>query len=240
MARRKINSAQLNKEAGDSNSGSTLSFDERALSALTARIEEEFGAGKPQQAVEVNRGQKGINGTKHQKFVKVQSKTKPVELVRGTKRDIRGNAKQPRGVESFTKQKYGKGPDDRAILLKEILALGGTEEDLDLVADAVSDEEDVDSNGALPDKSFRKELANFVAGLGIDGELDKVRGDDSDKEDIGDDWEDASDLNGSAGSDEEVVVEPVTTAPPPKPLPENPKRLVSTTSVEATGLTDSK
>jgi ribosome biogenesis protein MAK21 len=231
MARRKTNPAKA------ANGGSILSFDENALSTLTARIEKGFDAGKSQQAGETNRGQKGSSGTKHRTPVTVQSKTKPGAFARGTKRDIHGNAKVAGSEEPSTKHKNGNGIDDRAVLLKEILALGGTEEDLDLVADATSDEGDRDSNAALPDKSFRKELASFVAGLGIVGELHEVGGDDSDKEDMGDDWENASDVNSSTGSEGGEDVEPTSTALPKSPL-EDPKRLVSTTPVGATGLTD--
>jgi len=117
------------------------------------------------------------------------------------------------------------------------LALGGTEEDLDLVAEALSDEED--NKVAVPDKSFRKELANFVAGLGIEGEINEVGGDDSDEEDAGDGLEDASDMDGSSGFDGGKEVEP-TTAAFHQPLSEDPRRLVSTTSGRVTGLTDSR
>jgi ribosome biogenesis protein MAK21 len=107
------------------------------------------------------------------------------------------------------------------------------------VADAVSEEEGDDSNLALPDKSFRNELASFVAELGIEEELDEASGDDSDKEDMSDGWKDASDVNSSTGSDGGEDVEPTSTAPHKSP-PEDPKRLVSTTSVGVTGLTDSQ
>ncbi|PMD56016.1 CBF-domain-containing protein [Hyaloscypha bicolor E] len=218
MARRKTNLAKA------ANGGTILSFDENALSTLTAQIGKGFDAGKSEQAGETNRGQKGSSGTKHRTPVTAQSKTKPGAIARGTKRDIRGNAKVA-GSEPSTKHKNGNGIGNRAVLLKEILALGGTEEDLDLVADATSDEEDSDSNAALPDKSFRKELASFVAGLGIEGELHEVGGDDSDKEDMGDDWENASDVNSSTGSEGGEDVESTSTALPKPPL-EDPKRLI--------------
>jgi ribosome biogenesis protein MAK21 len=225
MARRKTNSAKVVNEAGNSNGGSIPSFDEKALSVLTAKIEKGFGAGKSQQPGDLKRGKQESNGTNYQRSAKAQSKTKPVEQARGIKRDSRGNAKVA-GGEPPTKQRNEKSNDDRAVLLKEILALGGTEEDLDLVVDAVSDEEDDDSNEVLPDKSFRKELANFVAGLGIEGELDEVGSSGSDKEDTNDGWEDASDVNGSVDSGEDVkalILDPLQ-APS-----EDPKRLVSTT-----------
>jgi ribosome biogenesis protein MAK21 len=226
MTRRKTNYAKVIKEAGNSNGGSIPSFDEKALSVLTAKIEKGFGAGKSKQPGDLKRGKKESNGTNNQRSAKAQSKTKPVEHARGIKRDSRGNAKVAGGGEPPTKQRNEKSNDDRAVLLKEILALGGTEEDLDLVVDAVLDEEDDDSNEVLPDKSFRKELANFVAGLGIEGELDEVSSGGSEKEDTNDGWEDASDVNGSVDGGEDVKA----LIPDPLQAPsEDPKRLVSTT-----------
>jgi ribosome biogenesis protein MAK21 len=232
MARRKTDPANADKQHGNPDKEGIPSFDEKALSALTARIDKGFGGGGFQQAGDGIRARTGSKGIENQRPVKAQSKTKPAEVARGTKRDIRGNAKGAGGElpSVNSKQRNGKGIDDRATLLKEILALGGTEEDLDLVADAVSDEED--NNLALPDKSFQKELANFVAGLGIEGEIDEVGGDDSDKEDVADAWEDASDVNSSSGFDDgKDVVESLTT-PLHKNLSEDPKRLVSTISRE--------
>ncbi|KAE9376794.1 CBF-domain-containing protein [Stipitochalara longipes BDJ] len=212
MARRKTNSTKAIKGASNPNSEGVPSFDEEALSTLTARIEKGFGTSTSQQAGDTSRGQKGSNGINNKTPMKTQLKMKPVEVARGTKRDIRGNAKGAGGEQPSSNLKDEEGFDNRAVLLREILALGGTEEDLDLVADAVSDDED--NELAPPDKVFRKELANFVAGLGIEGEIDELGGDDIDKEEIGDDWEDASDVNSSSGSDGGK---------------EDPKRLVSTT-----------
>jgi ribosome biogenesis protein MAK21 len=238
MARRKTNSAKGIKESSNAHNGSIPSFDENALSALTAKIEKGFDAGKSQRR-EPNQGQNWGNETKIQTHAKTQSKTTPTALVRGTKRDIRGIAKIP-GNDIGTsggpsRQKNGKGNDARAVLLREILALGGTEEDLDLVADAVSDEEDIDSSGP-PDKSFRKDLANFVARLGIEGGLDEGDSGGSDEEEeIGGGWEDASDSNTSAGFDGGADAESAL-ATALRNLPsDDPKRLVSSISAGATG-----
>jgi ribosome biogenesis protein MAK21 len=101
-------------------------------------------------------------------------------------------------------------------LLREILALGGTEEDLDLVADALSDEEDEPST-TRPDNKFRQDLAKFVAGLGIEGQIGENEHEDEntndekmgeeidDGEDDG--WEEASD-SGSSVDASEVEAEP--------------------------------
>jgi ribosome biogenesis protein MAK21 len=234
MARRNTNSAKANKEVGQASSGNVPSFDEKALSALTSKIEKGFGAGKAQQQGEANRGHQSSNKLSGQRSSKAYSKTAPMEFARGTKRDIRGNAKAAVRGTSSVEGKNGKGNGDRAALLKEILALGGTEEDLDLVVDAVSDEEDASSNAALLDKSFRKELASFVAGLGIEGEPAEAGSGDDDKGDIHDDWEDASEVDGSTALDGEAM------STLHKPLSENPKHLVSIVSAGAIDLTNSR
>jgi len=241
MARKKTNPVKATKEPGSVNSGSIPPFDEYALSVLTAKIESGFNAGKPQRR-EANRGQNGGNRPTIQAPTETQSKTTPTALVRSTKRDVRGNAKLSvkdvgTSGEPSSRQTNGKGDDGRAVLLNEILALGGTEEDLDLVADAVSDEEDIDSSGP-PDKSFRKDLANFVAGLGFEGGLDEGDYSGSEDEDISDGWEDASDLNTSAASDGGADAESVPAAPLRNLPSDEPKRLVSSFSAEATGPTD--
>jgi len=241
MVRRKNNSAKEAKERGNSHVGSIPSFDETALSALTARIEKGFGEEKSLQPRDVNRGLKGGTKASDQKATTSPS-TKQPKLARGTKRDVRGNAKQPeKAVRRNGEPPATPEDDDRAILLKEILNLGGTEEDLELVANVVSDEEDSASNAALPDKSLRKELASFVAGLGIEGANGGEDSDDSDDEEVGDGWEDDSDVAISGGSESGPVefIPAVAAMPPHASLPGDPKRLVSTSSEIAIGLSDS-
>jgi ribosome biogenesis protein MAK21 len=227
MARHTTNPSKEAKEIRNSNSGSIPSFDEKALSALTAKIEKGFGEGKSQQPGDPHHGQKGGKGAKHERPARAQLRTKPVEPARGTKRDSRGNAKVAGGQQSSAKHTNTSGNDDRAILLKEILALGGTEEDLDLVADAIY-EEDNHSTTALPDTSFRTELASFIAGLGIEEELDEVDSDGSDVEVTDNGSGDASGVNDLDVSGGEYDVVSMTTGPLQKPPTEDLKRLVST------------
>jgi ribosome biogenesis protein MAK21 len=88
--------------------------------------------------------------------------------------------------------------------LQEILALGGTEEDLLLVADALSDDEDLDeSSTAAPDKSFKADLAKFVAGLGIDTTAEQDASESEPEEGNDDEWE---------SSGEESLDEPAPSA----------------------------
>lgn len=158
-----------------------LAFDETALTALTEKIEKGFGKDKEAQTTaDISNGREKAKRKKKGKEVKARdapssSKAQPV---RGTKRDHQGHTKEtapetPKSENGPRKQRDGRGNHDRDVLLQEILALGGTEEDLDLVADAATDEEDesIRNNGPVPAKSLEKELANFVASLGINGEI---------------------------------------------------------------------
>lgn len=206
-------------------------FDESALTALTAKIEKGFGGSK-------TNGEKPTATTNggRKEGATPNSKPKPAEPARGTKRDSKGNAKSS---EKHQKNKSGPKPeahngapkDDKAALLAEIIALGGTEEDLDLVADAFSDDEDIETGNAAPDKSFRTDLAAFVAGLGIEGAAvpDDEEPDVQDDEEVMDeDWEEDSEGNSSDEAPElKIKAEPVQARPAVMPIHDDPNRLVS-------------
>ena len=214
-------------------------FDEKALSALTEKIEKGFGKSKAvQQSADPTSGNHGKgNSSKGRRDSDSKAKPTKPEPNRGTKRDARGNVKitGKRKTESSSrdqKPKNGSGKVDTELLLKEILALGGTEEDLDLVAGAASDDEDVGENYAsAQDKSFKKDLAKFVAGLGID---DATAEDASEpeaemEEEAAKEWEEASDLEESDES-EEAPKKPITAVPEVKKSDtssKGPNRLVS-------------
>jgi hypothetical protein len=79
----------------------------------------------------------------------------------GKKRDARGKVRK------------GKDEDDQAALLNEILELGGTAGDLDLVASVASDEDGILGDRANPakvEREFAMELSQFVSNLGIKGD----------------------------------------------------------------------
>jgi ribosome biogenesis protein MAK21 len=241
----------MGKKSKKSANGDDLpTFDENALSALTARIEKGFG-NKTNDQKEV----KGANGSLKDGGKRTKSQSggtksngKDSELARGTKRDAYGNAKlstkplkksksKPDGKDSTEAPK-----DDKAVLLAEILALGGTEEDLELVEGAFSDEEDAGVEATrAPDKSFRKDLAAFVAGLGIEGavvaddqdsEVEEEGGEDEEEEEAADDgWEEASDVESSVDAPQ-LIAEPEPIKKPSLVVPavtasNDPNRLVS-------------
>ncbi|KAH6718955.1 CBF/Mak21 family-domain-containing protein [Leptodontidium sp. MPI-SDFR-AT-0119] len=229
----------------NSKSDNFASFDEQALSALTAKIEEGFGKNKlkpegQQQSPDSSHSHKqektSTKANDREGKSKSKSKTKTPELVQGTKREANGKVKiagtpTSKDQTGRIKPRGDNGKADRAMLLQEILALGGTEEDLDLVADVVSDEDEEGlSTVGLPDKSFRKDLASFVAGLGIEGGVQEDA-ESAAEEEVEDGWEEAS---GSESSDEASDSEDIAEVPVKKAklssteiqLSSNPNRLM--------------
>jgi ribosome biogenesis protein MAK21 len=212
------------------------SFDEKALSALTAKIEEGLGKNKtPQQLANSSSGnhKKGKPGNvRRDSDPKAKSRS---EQNRGTKRDAQGKVKaagEGKADKNSREMKHKRGTtkDAREVLLQEILALGGTEEDLDLVAGAASDDEDVSGDKmSAQDKSLKKELARFVAGLGIEGaSVEDASEPEAEVEEEGEDWEetDASVESGRAPK------KPAAAVPEVKKSDSSSKganRLVSTT-----------
>lgn len=186
------------KIAETSHSSSIPLFDKTVLSALTAKIEKGLGKRKTEQVEDSTRSRKQGRVGNSASIAEAKSKTNRPDNTRGTKRDAQGKTKQPNTKTVKKKsnpEKRGdrEGLDESAMLLQEILALGGTEEDLDLVADVVSDEEDESTNSAKgPDKTFQKDLAKFVADLGIEQEnieepeSDIENRDENDEEEVSD------------------------------------------------------
>jgi ribosome biogenesis protein MAK21 len=215
------------------------SFDEKALSALTERIEEGLGKSQAsqQQSDPVNRShhKAGKEGS-GLSSAKITSKTKTQG--RGTKRDSQGKAKVASQGNAKSQSGRGdhisrKGKDDRAVLLQEILALGGNEDDLDLVADTISEGEDEDSRiAAPPDKSLRQDLAKFVADLGIEGNLEGASSASEADEGAEDEWQEIADLDSQNASDglaeSESNLKISGPALPDALLSKDPNRLVST------------
>ena len=219
-------------------------FDGKALSALTERIEKglEKSQATQQQKEPANRSTRRAENERHGS---INSKAMPITKMqaRGTKRDSQGKVKVagPANSRSHSSQTrthdHGDDKSDRAVLLREILALGGDENDLDLVVDAVSDGEDGDLQIAMPaDTSLRKDIARFVADLGIQGNLDDMSSSFEGDEGAEDDWahENVSDSSAKAEASLKISKPALPDVPPLK----NPNHLVSSPPVPAIGLTD--
>ena len=221
-------------------------FDESALSALTEQIEKRIESPKApfKSAEKVNGNYKQDTIGAKSKPNLSRSKINVSEQIRGKKRDAKGNVKGGNNRSAPAQGQKNMDPkDQRATLLEEILALGGTEEDLDLVADAASDDEEIDTQSpAAPDKSLKKELAKFVASLGIEGQAGAEASESEDGEEIEEEWEEASDVAGATEPDEE---DSKTTQPTFAPniivdhSTKDPNRLVSGYCMPISGPTDS-
>lgn len=185
-------------------------FDENALNALTERIEKGLDKTQSKSSKDKDKSSSGKSPQTHKedKSGKVADK-KEGNNSHGKKRDARGNVKDEK--KGSKKSKDAALSDDRAQLLEEILALGGTEDDLDLVADAFSDEEEEPEKGTTKasDKTFMKDLAQFAAGLGIESQVVDESSDEADDEDVEEQedqyWEDGSNTD---ALDEEVQALP--------------------------------
>lgn len=243
MAKKKSTLSKSTPGVGGSSDAILPPFNEEALSTLTARIEK--GLDKTQQppstapSKKFDHGRKDICGNGPQGI----SSSKNSELRRGTKRDANGKAKTSGirlGNDRSPATQNAQVADSNAALLQEILALGGTEEDLELVADVESDEEGVSNAGPSLDKSLRKELASFVAGLGIEKNMSSPEDEPIDEE------EDSEEASGSDVLEqlETETVEAVEKEQAPIPqktvtAPDNVNRLVSNLKREELPQTDS-
>jgi ribosome biogenesis protein MAK21 len=173
-------------------------FDETALAQLTSRIDKSLGDAGNQFPDKRKRQRDSDDGPDSKRRQTRLPESKP----QGDLRDGRKN-KQP------------------SALLDEILALGGDEDDLELVANLDCDNE----GGGAPqpktssetpmDKSLRDELAQFASSLGFN----KVQEDeDPDTDDDNGDDRAMEDLHSSGAEDDsEEEEEDEKAAPPPPP-----------------------
>ncbi|KAK3947503.1 CBF/Mak21 family-domain-containing protein [Pseudoneurospora amorphoporcata] len=135
--------------------GTAPAFDEAALAQLTEKIDKTLAGADTDQQPSPKR--KRPNTTEDDRDAKRRQKN----LV-GTKE---GQQDRPRKDQSHNTTKE--------VLLEEILALGGDEDDLELVANIDSDNEDGPGtkSASAPekslDKSFQDELAKFALSLGF-------------------------------------------------------------------------
>lgn len=232
-------------------------FDESALSALTARIEkglDQTNTPATGNAVPPTAHQGSEIETKIPRIDKSKSKGNSRVVARGIKRDANGNAKSGNQQSDATKRikdSIPQGKDTRAVLLEEILALGGTAEDLDLVADAQSDDDAIYETGDKVDKSFKKDLAKFIEGLGIeqavdedDKEINEEEEEEEEKGELLDDEQIRQEEEDLETSETESLEEPLQSAAPAEEdrrqpiltnnqgtLPKDVNRLVSISSL---------
>lgn len=145
-----------------------------ALSNLTARIADKLR--KPTVGAKTNNKLAQARPEKGERKQKAPSQTSvpAFKEQHGKKRLRDGQVKEPRSVETKGNASKAKSKEDRngapsrAQIEEEILALGGSKEDLDLVADVASESElEGDKPSKAPRNNLKKELMNFVQDIGI-------------------------------------------------------------------------
>ena len=171
------------------NKGPSTSFDETALASLTAKIGKKIGDPGDDDRSGKRKRQDGGAGSPLPKKRQVETaplpKKRQVETAPLPKKRQVETAPLPKKRQAETEtseprqngRKGGKGKKGavkltRSELLEEILALGGDEEDLDLVTGIDSDVEDGAPKSkpaeAQVDDFFKNELAKFASGLGFE------------------------------------------------------------------------
>jgi hypothetical protein len=151
------------------------SFDESALSALTNKIERGFRTAAlrqdPQDHIpfQSQSPRNRIEGAP-------KSKSHTKDHVSGKNSDVQGIMREQIGGDSKIHMTRAdrhnrENEDEQNVLLQEILALGGTEDDLNLVMGVASDDEVVGESElgqtSLVDPKLMKELSKYITGLGI-------------------------------------------------------------------------
>jgi ribosome biogenesis protein MAK21 len=205
MGKRKNSAVKAPNIAKNATAGGVATFDEQALLALTGKIEKDLHEQQRAGKVE-NAGAGHQKAARHSRsMAKVDSV--PLGLNRGIKRGANGSIKlagrdriEDRNA-ALKQHKEGDVKDNP--LLEDILALGGTKEDYELVVGADSDDQGEDSV-EHKDMSLQNDLAKFVATLDIEG---IARGaDDTEIQDI-EKFSEAEDESSSAISEIEMPAE---------------------------------
>ncbi|KAK5628477.1 hypothetical protein RRF57_004192 [Xylaria bambusicola] len=186
-------------------------FDEAALSKLTAKLDSKLaeakkpdhknskGKRKLDQSADVasppakKRNQQGRDDPSHRAKSNGHLFSKPAK----PDSQSRGRPSKPQDRKQNDPQR-----DDPNFLLDEIKALGGDEDDFALVGDIDSDDEAVNNqiSSKSADKKLRDELATFAAGLGFD----QVQQDSANEESDGEDGEDGESASGNGENGEEA------------------------------------
>ncbi|KAI1415651.1 CBF-domain-containing protein [Hypoxylon sp. FL1857] len=182
-------------------------FDDAALSKLTAKIESKLTVAKQ------------TNGKKDQGKRKRDQTADSVQPPPNKRKNTSG----PNNNKNDNKSRKSQKPTtskkaDSSTLLDEIRALGGDEDDLKLVEDINSEDEELDKDKGKKnaDKDLRAELAKFAAGLGFDDVRPEADAEESDEDmaeadGAGEDEDENDDgsSQGSAASEEEADEKPL-------------------------------
>ncbi|OQD63643.1 hypothetical protein PENPOL_c009G07615 [Penicillium polonicum] len=143
---------------------------------------------------------------------------RPQDSAQGKKRDRNGEViareQNKGGITKQEKPKAGKKSDDDETLRQEILAMGGTEEDLDLLA-GVDSESEVEGESGKVDDDLRKQLSSMLEASGhvapedlADDEVEGVEEEIESEDDI----EDSEDNAESSGPESDIEESPAPKA----------------------------
>jgi ribosome biogenesis protein MAK21 len=176
----------MGKKRSKAQNGAKPAFDEAALSKLTAKIETDLANPKPKSNPKVQH-------QKNERPAKRKRSENDVKDGTPNKRQAQEPKSRPAKPSKNIAKEIKAPKDKKAELLEEILALGGDEDDLDIIAGVDSDVEEGQQQKpkeapAEMDKALKKELAKFAAGLGFD----KVRDKDTATDDEGEEAEEES------------------------------------------------
>lgn len=138
---------------------------------------------------------------------------RPQDSAQGKKRDRNGEViareQNKDGMNKQEKPKAGKKSNDDETLRQEILAMGGTEEDLDLLA-GVESESEVEGESGKVDDDLRKQLSSMLEASGhvVPEDLadDEVEEEIESEEDI----EDSEDNAESSGPESDIEEAPAS------------------------------
>ncbi|KAI1209480.1 CBF-domain-containing protein [Annulohypoxylon truncatum] len=170
-------------------------FDDAALSQLTSKIESKLTESK-QPHSKKGQGKRKLD----ESIDSIQSPPKKKK-----------NTSEPKGRKNEKKPKKAQKPAaapkkaESSTLLDEIKALGGDEEDLKLVEDANSEDEELYNGKGKKnaDKNLRAELAKFASGLGFD----EVRPEsESEAEEADEGMDEVDDTSEDEGEDDDASV----------------------------------
>ncbi len=198
------------------NKGPRTSFDETALANLTAKIGKNLDIPGDDGRSGKRKRQDGGAGAPLPKKRQVETETSE------PRKNGRKGGKGKKGAVKLT----------RSELLEEIRALGGDEEDLDLVTGIDSDVEDGAPKSkpteAQVDDSFKNELAKFASGLGFQNlpQEDDAATDDeiAQQEANEEEQEEEEEEEGDEVQDEEEEEEEIDEPEPVEEVPEKGKK----------------
>lgn len=197
-------------------------MEESAFAGLRQKIEQRLKDGAAKQKSKNNKSKSAPAGdAKNSKDNSTKSNSNQSNSdknVKGKKRDRNGEViareQNKGGITKQEKPKASKKSDDDETLRQEILAMGGTEEDLDLLA-GVDSESEVEGESGKVDDDLRKQLSSMLEASGhvapedlADDEVEGVEEEIESEDDIEDSEENAE----SSGPESDIEEAPAPKA----------------------------